>query len=210
MKSGSKAAALLLVLLLAAQALTALPEAGAESIGPAGFSAAEAGRETGADRRMLIMPASLTEVGEDAFAGTAAEHILLSDTTETLGDRAFEGMGALVSVYLPDSLTAIGRSVFGGAADALVLGNHGSFAQAWAKASGMDYSGARVRRTTLETRRAGDWMTAPTAESAPGAENESDDTVSPTPRMRAEGIRAYLPMGRGDRAEMNHLVGLFP
>ena len=211
MKSGRRGAALILALLLAAQVMIALPTAfsEAETNVLASFSAAGANRENMTDCRMLIMPASLKEVGEDAFAGTAAEHILLSDVTETLADRAFEGMNALTSVYLPDSLLMIGRGVFDGGAEAIYLGNSGSPAETWAKASGMDYSGARVRRTAMGGRKAGELILSPRAEMTPGEGTESD-TISPTPRMRAEGIRESRPTRRGDRAEMNHLVGLFP
>ncbi len=211
MKSGRKGAALILALLLAAQVMIALPTAfsEAESNGPTAFSAAGARRENTAESRMLIMPASLKEVGEDAFAGTAAEHVLLSDVTEILADRAFEGMNTLTSIYLPDSLRMIGQDVFGGRTEPVFLGNSGSFAETWAKAFGMDYSRARVRRTAMESRKAGELILSPRAEKAPGMETESD-TISPAPRMRAEGIRESRPARRGDRAEMNHLVGLFP
>ncbi len=211
MKSRCKGIALILAMLMAAQVMIALPTAfsEAEVSGAVTISAAGARRENTVDSRMLIMPASLKEVGEDAFAGTAAEHILLSDVTETLADRAFESMRALTSVYLPDSLRMIGQGVFDGRAEAYFLGNSGSFAETWAKASGMDYSGARVRRIALESRRSGELILSPRTETMPGAENESE-TISPTPRMRAEGIRESRPTRRGDRAEMNHLVGLFP
>ncbi len=206
MKGGRKTA-LLLALLLAAQLLLALPAAGAEISEPAAMTAAAA--SAGSGTRMLVMPSSLTEIDEEAFAGTAAEHVLLSDRVEILADRAFDGMQGLVSVYLPASLRSAGRAVFGETGRTMLLGGAETFAETWAGEARYSFSRARVRRTELRTRNESERLLLRRGDSLKEPE-EDEEKASPAPRIRAAGIREVRPLRRGDRAEMNHLVGLFP
>ncbi len=63
----------------------------------------------------LLMPKSLTAIGEEAFFGSARGHAEPGEKVTRIGDRAFDGCGELWTVYLPASLEDIGEGDFSGA-----------------------------------------------------------------------------------------------
>jgi uncharacterized repeat protein (TIGR02543 family) len=62
------------------------------------------------------IPASVTTIGDFAFAGaTALTSITIPASVTTIGDGAFSGATALTSITIPASVTTIGLSAFFGA-----------------------------------------------------------------------------------------------
>lgn len=59
----------------------------------------------------VILPDSLTEIGEGAFAAVSFSSISLPGSLKTLGDRVFEDCSKLTSIRFPDSVKKIGQFV---------------------------------------------------------------------------------------------------
>lgn len=78
------------------------------------------------------LPASLTVIEDEAFAGTAIETVVLPDTLEVIGDFAFADIPTLSSVEIPQSVHAIGDNAFAGSDSVFFLGAADSYAQTWA------------------------------------------------------------------------------
>ena len=69
----------------------------------------------------LTLPAALTEIEEDAFAGNAAaERIVLGTNVSRIGSGAFAGMGNLKQVEIPSASLSIAESAFEGSSPAIV------------------------------------------------------------------------------------------
>ena len=92
------------------------------------------------ESKTFSLPASLQQIGEEAFEGTAAEVIIMQNAVTTIADQAFANMPNLREAYLPDSVNLIANDVFAGTSDLTVYGKKGSFAQAWAKKRGLPFS----------------------------------------------------------------------
>ena len=69
----------------------------------------------------FVLPESLTEIGEEAFAGAAARFVKLPDSTASVGPRAFAGCTELCYIVIPDYLNQIDFSAFEGTEDVIVL-----------------------------------------------------------------------------------------
>ncbi|AEF84138.1 surface antigen BspA [Treponema primitia ZAS-2] len=62
----------------------------------------------------IILPASLTSIGNEAFKGCSLlESISLPNTLTSIGNETFKGCSLLESISLPDTLTSIGEQAFG-------------------------------------------------------------------------------------------------
>ena len=59
----------------------------------------------------IDIPGSITDIGSDAFQGSALEEITFHDGLQTIGMEAFSGT-KLTSVKLPDTVTSIGYAAF--------------------------------------------------------------------------------------------------
>jgi hypothetical protein len=81
---------------------------------------------------LFRLPASLREIGESAFENTAVEMVILSESTESIGDGAFAHNNALRAVFVPDSVTYIGSQAFEGSAKLTIHGSADSYALQWA------------------------------------------------------------------------------
>ena len=88
---------------------------------------------------VLDLPANTREIREGAFAGVAAEHVILPEGTQTIGSGAFSESGTLLFVHLPDSLTALAADAFAGSENVTLLCNAGSAACEAAEATGAAY-----------------------------------------------------------------------
>ena len=60
----------------------------------------------------LVLPGSLTRVGDGALTGTAAQEIVLPEGLLSIGAGAFAGSDTLLYVSLPDTLETIGAGAF--------------------------------------------------------------------------------------------------
>ncbi len=63
---------------------------------------------------VLDLPDSLTEIGEEAFAGVDAALVIIPDTCTAIGSRAFAGCANLRYVVLPETVTDIAQDAFDG------------------------------------------------------------------------------------------------
>jgi hypothetical protein len=81
----------------------------------------------------FTLPAALTEIGADAFAGGAFRFAALPDKTRAIGPRAFADCPQLTAVYIPGQGTQIDTDAFGEMENLTVLGLAGSSAERFAK-----------------------------------------------------------------------------
>ena len=85
----------------------------------------------------LWLPASLTEIGEEAFAGNPAEWIKLSAKVTTIGPRAFADCMNLTEIYIPETATSISATAFEGVPAGLTIyTKSGSYAEFYATNNG--------------------------------------------------------------------------
>lgn len=81
-----------------------------------GYTVTEIGREglSGVHVReghSIILPNTLTKIGNDALSGVLSESIILPDGITTIGDGAFSG-AEIGSITLPGNLSNIGEDIF--------------------------------------------------------------------------------------------------
>ena len=159
---------------------------------------------------MLVLPASLQMIGEDAFGGSAAEAVLLPTGLETVKKKAFADMPELKSVYVPETVTEIDRQAFTGAGKPVLIGQTGSLAESWARENRYDFSGTWVLRFRLRAGKAE--LRAPAEPSAHfTAREKQKETIQPEKRKETSGrLAENRVMKKEYRSELNHLVGLFP
>ncbi len=70
----------------------------------------------------LTFPASLIEIGEQAFVGcTSLERIVITKGISAIGKRAFYGCTAATFISIPGTVDSIGDEAFGALADAVVM-----------------------------------------------------------------------------------------
>ena len=62
---------------------------------------------------VLVLPSSLTEVGREAFCGTAAKVVILPEGVTSIGDFSFANSGVR-AVFFPSTLIDFGEDPFGG------------------------------------------------------------------------------------------------
>ena len=80
----------------------------------------------------FVLPASLTVIEEEAFAGGKFRFVKLSENTRSIGRRAFAGCRPLTYIYIPASTTSIDPTAFSGS-PVTILGQSGSAAEAFAQ-----------------------------------------------------------------------------
>jgi hypothetical protein len=91
------------------------------------------------DAAVMILPSSLQEIGESAFENTAAETIVISDSTAIIGERAFVENRLLRTVHIPSSVTYMGEHTFEGSLNVKIIGDENSYAAAWALLHHVDF-----------------------------------------------------------------------
>lgn len=121
----------LLLLLLAALILSDAAFAAFRSV-PAGRQANRAA----ACSSDAALPASLTEIAEEAFAGTGLTDIRLPVGLHVIGSRAFADVRGLKAIAVPASVQKIGADAFGTDHQVAILAPTGSYAHAWAGRNG--------------------------------------------------------------------------
>lgn len=88
--------------------------------------------------KKIIIPASVTEIGESAFEGSAAEEFILPDGITTISSRAFAGSSVKL-INIPESVTYIAPDAFEGCEDLFIFAIYGSYGETWAEQSGFSY-----------------------------------------------------------------------
>ncbi|MCR5089303.1 MAG: leucine-rich repeat domain-containing protein, partial [Oscillospiraceae bacterium] len=87
----------------------------------------------------FILPAALTEIGEEAFAAGAFTFVKLSEQTTTIGTRAFADCSRLKYIYIPAITEIIDEHAFDGVEGLTILGTAGSKAEIYATEHGFDF-----------------------------------------------------------------------
>jgi len=85
-----------------------------------------------ANKAVLILPAWLTTIEEEAFAGVAARKIVVPAGVTTIEARAFANCRNLVQIELPEGITSFAENAFDGCGQVTVYGFAGSDQQAYA------------------------------------------------------------------------------
>ena len=85
----------------------------------------------------LVLPDSLTRVGDAALTGTAAQEIVLPEGVTAIGAGAFAGSGTLLYVSLPDTLETIGAGAFADCPRLTLICTPGSVGAAYAQQQGI-------------------------------------------------------------------------
>ena len=106
-----------------------------------------------ADTGVFVMPASLRIIKENAFEGTNAAVVLLSENVETIESRAFANASSLSYIYFPSATRYISDDAFEGVSDLTIMGPQNSFIQEWTRARAYTFiaTGERVY-TAKETK----------------------------------------------------------
>ena len=69
----------------------------------------------GEEVKDLVIPNSVTSIGEDAFFGCSGlTSVTIGNSVEIIGSSAFSGCSGLTSVTIPNSVTSIGSAAFWG------------------------------------------------------------------------------------------------
>ena len=61
----------------------------------------------------MVIPDSVTSIGNNAFAATDLVTVTLSANLTSISDELFYNCGSLTSITIPDSVTSIGSYAFG-------------------------------------------------------------------------------------------------
>ena len=69
---------------------------------------------------VMKLPAGVTEIEEEAFAGLACQAVILPERCSSIGSRAFAGCEQLIYVQIPASLEDIAEDAFEGCQDIMV------------------------------------------------------------------------------------------
>ena len=65
-----------------------------------------------APNSILHLPSALTTIDDEAFENSGASAVIIPDSCETIGSKAFAGNHGLVYVYIPESVTSIDNTAF--------------------------------------------------------------------------------------------------
>jgi|GEM_PF-2884072 len=87
----------------------------------------------------MTLPASLTKIEAEAFAGSGVKSVALGDKVKSIGARAFANCGSLKMIYIPASVTSIDATAFSGVTGLTVYGVSGSYAEEWAISKGFGF-----------------------------------------------------------------------
>lgn len=86
----------------------------------------------------LSLPARITEVAEEAFAGTAVRSVAVPSGVTAIRAKAFENCSRLVAITMPDSVTSIADDAFIGCDSLWFLCESDNAAAQYARSHGID------------------------------------------------------------------------
>lgn len=87
----------------------------------------------------MILPAGLTAIDAEAFAGTTMQVVRLPQGLKSIGSRAFADCPDLWQILIPASVTSIADDAFAGVEGLIIFGQAGSAAQRFAEAHGHSF-----------------------------------------------------------------------
>lgn len=93
---------------------------------------------TGMSAPDMTLPAGVTAIDAEAFAGTPLQVVRLPQGLKTIGSRAFAD-GSLWQIFIPSSVTAIADDAFSGVDGLIIFGKAGSTAQSYATSHGYTF-----------------------------------------------------------------------
>jgi len=154
--------------------------------------------------KTFLLPASLIQIEDDAFEGTAAATVILPKDLQEVKSSAFSGMGRLNRVYYPDSLehglpVCLTGKVF-------VSAYHPLDEKVPLKTENLGETSPAIARANSEGQKS----------EKRRQQQESHDSVTPEEKdtklllSSRNSIVKSSYTRRGEREELNHLVGLFP
>lgn len=85
------------------------------------------------DGETVSLPASLTHIDDDAFMGTGVKHIVLPESIESIGNKAFSECVYLQTIEFPGNVTEIGENILDGSEQTVILCSSNSTVHEYAK-----------------------------------------------------------------------------
>lgn len=88
----------------------------------------------------LELPASLTDIGDEAFRGKSSYlEVQLPSGLKTIGANAFSNNSMLWKIRIPDSVISIADNAFSSSENVTIVCKSGSYAETFAKSKGIRY-----------------------------------------------------------------------
>lgn len=94
---------------------------------------------TVSDVRVLMLPAALKVISDEAFAASSAQVVIIPDGCVSIGSRAFANCTDLFEITIPASVTDIAEDAFEGCSGVTVIAPEGSAGQAIAESCGFTW-----------------------------------------------------------------------
>lgn len=93
------------------------------------------------DLQHIVIPDSVTEIGEGAFCNcTALKELVLPDSVTRIDDSAFRGCSALKKFVIPDSVVEFGWGILSGCDKVTVVCSEGSSAAKYCEMKGIKHT----------------------------------------------------------------------
>jgi len=93
--------------------------------------------KTEMDEPDFVLPAGLTTIKEEAFAGLSMTVVRCPETLQEIGPRAFADCENLKEIYIPASTVTIAEDAFAGCGELTIWGKAGSVAEQFADGQGI-------------------------------------------------------------------------
>jgi len=87
----------------------------------------------------LLLPRSLTRIGESAFEGIAAECVVISENVTAIEKNAFANCEKLREIHIPSTVTTVDDLALQGCEGVTVYGKKGTEAERFADKAGFDF-----------------------------------------------------------------------
>lgn len=104
------------------------------------------------EKSAFNLPASLTEIGEEAFYGSAAKTVIFQGNARKIESKAFSHMPGLEKAYLSESIIYIAQDAFDRNSGLTLFGREGSYAAEWARSNGISFEAVVPEMLTVGNR----------------------------------------------------------
>ena len=92
-----------------------------------------------AEDGVLMLPALMTDIETEAFAGIDAQCVYIPESAQSIGDHAFAGCRQLREIHIPAAVTSIADNALEGCEGVTVYGASGTEAQRFASDNGFGF-----------------------------------------------------------------------